>query len=310
MKAEPQVGRDGSPWTSRGRVARLLLLGAALWSNGCSLLLAVDEQCTVDADCVQLGLRNGVCDAGACVAAPAADSWACLGQKFPPAGAQTFVIDMPLSDGVTGEPPQVKRVGLCTEYDLACASPLPARYVDGAVEADVKRGFVGRLLVEVEGALPLILFWSRPLDSTSLPEDPQNLGAFPVLNEATVSSLLTYSKLNYNPTTKGNAFFLALDCNGDPVEGVAVTVTGETGVSTEPADQLTPLYIRNSVPDRTLTATTASGQGAIANLEPGLQTLTFSRQATGQVVSSNSVLIQAGYSYGIVVLPTDASTKQ
>lgn len=277
--------------------AALTLLTGLVAPSACTLALATEDQCKVDADCAARGLTDGTCQAGVCTAGAviSADRWACLGKPLQLEGPDPATIVLPINDGVSQNVPQVNFVKICEPLDLECANGRSARFeADGTIYAEVTRGFRGRLFISAKDTLPYEFIFTRPVDSTT-PHGADSLGRAPLFAQATLEALLVSVSLKYDPKL-AYAIFQVLDCNGAPAEGIIASAGGASVI-----------YTQNRVPTPKLQATSASGDGAVAAVTPGYQTLRF-ELPNGQVVSESTHYLRAGYGYALTVLPNEGST--
>lgn len=187
-------------------------------------------------------------------------------------------------------------IKVCPAGDATCASPRSMGTTDatGSVTLTVPvlaSGLDGFLEITETSLVPTLFFMSRTNNQRIW--DSGALGVYGV--PRTLFNTLIGAVGVTADATRGHLGFLTEDCGASLVSGVSVTA------STTDA-QSTTAYSIGGIPNKTATATDASGFGFIANLPVGAPVITSKAGATR--LGTQNVLVRAGALTTINTAPT------
>jgi len=293
--------------------------------SGCGAILELDTtQCQTDADCEARGLL-GICDPeiGLCEPAESVDTdeieetgttdeieetgaamvdprtmwageWDCIGQIQLPQtvpGAvhryrQSFV------DLATRQAPEGLAVRLCAATDLPCATPLAENIPvadGGVVEVEVSSGFDGYLEATAPNFIPMIFPLAGPIvaDRLEIQRDA-------VLASEVIRTILLSAVDIEQQADRGIVLMGTRNCWDERAAGVQLRVDMFSG------DDLTRyVYFNGELPDPNVQASDATGGTAAINVLPGFAGVQTILAATGQIISSQRMVVRPGwFTYG------------
>jgi len=233
----------------------LLALVAATVS--CSVLIDTKkEQCSVDADCANLGdaFAGSVCKESVCVKSEDLGPVGCPALDPSEKPTVTLRFSVSFAGGVPDDP-QPFEVLACKRLDTTCKSPLagPVMAPNGdLIELEVPTGFQGFLQLKNRDAVPSMVFLGQKVQQDTRFWDL----TIPTPSDVTLLGLGTGTKVD---TTLGALIMIARDCDRNPLSGaVASNSTGGTGY-----------YFAAMLPDKTLMATTEEGAAGFVNVPLG-----------------------------------------
>lgn len=281
----------------------------------CSLALQTsEEQCVVDGDCAKRGAAFagmhcvdrvcvGATDGGSDVAvdAPPADPvWGCLGNVVLPTPTKTKVkITVPFVELVQKTPVTDIKVRVCARLDVSCnnpVAPLQSPGPDGRVTFDVDANFDGFAEVVPQtndaGApnyVPSLVFFNpAPVDDHVYP-------VILLLTPFALGSVAAAAGSSVDPKL-GAIFYAALNCKGEPGEGVSVT-PDRTETTTQ------GFYLIKGVPSLSASATDGSGFGGIVNTPLSFIKVSAQLFATKKPIGSTAVLSRASTITYVYLVP-------
>ena len=306
------------------RISTYLLVLCAPGLFGCQLLLELDsKQCERDVDCADMLGATYVCsnDTYLCVPDPAlVDSgppplpkeWEpCLRDKLPTADSvvvdgsiETVRVGLATIDYTTHRTPNVTSARVCLASDFDCNNPYHEGVMmdeEGFLNFEMPFLFKGRIEVEAENRLPVLVYRNRPYDG-----DYRGFGVSTVAREE-VASLGTRSDDEVQIDDAGLVIFEVRNCADDPAAGVTVARIGDSSD--------VPFYFDGPLPDQDLTATrigtdlTHDGSpiaaGGFFNAKPGFATYEARLAETGDLVATFGIEVKAGHMALIKVEPGD-----
>jgi hypothetical protein len=277
------------------RITAPVALAAALLPLGCSLLLSTPgDQCTVDADCADLGsaFAGTVCIENTCQPKPPPPdpTWGCIGHVPVPEGGAMVEVTVQLLDLLTSMPVPGLTVQLCNKYDPPCASPLEIGLTpdaQGNVTVTVASDFEGYLLVEGAGYLNTLVF----LDPLAQPKNEAVL----IVSTSEEAGLASAAAVTLNPDG-GLLIVRTANCEYDPSAGVSVTLA--------PSDMQTGFYVINNGLSTSATQTDTSGNAGFVNVTPGTPTITGTLGPGGEELGQITTLVRAGSLTFQILRPT------
>lgn len=233
------------------------LLALVASTASCSVLIdAKKEQCTVDADCENLGeaFAGSVCKESVCVKSEDLGPLGC--PAVPPSDNPTVTLSFSVSfAGAVPDDPQPFEILACKRLDASCKSPLggPVMADNGKpIQLDVPTGFQGFLQVKNRDAVPSMVFLGQKVQVDTAFWDL----TIPTPSDVTLLGLGTGTKVD---TSLGSLIMIARDCDRNRLAGVvASNSTGGTGY-----------YLAAMLPDKTLMATTEEGAAGFINVPLG-----------------------------------------
>ncbi len=280
----------------------------------CSLVLQTsDEQCVVDGDCARRGAAfagmrcvDRVCvsgtDAGgdAVADAPADPAWGCLGNVvFPPPAKAKVKVTIPFVELVQKVPVTDIKVRACARLDVGCANPVAPLQTpgpDGRVTFDVDANFDGfaEVLPTTNDAgapnfVPALVFFNPP------PTDDRVYPTILLLTPSTLSAVAGAAGSSVDPKL-GAIFYAALNCKGEPGEGVSVS-PDRTEATTQ------GFYLIKGVPSLSASATDGSGFGGIVNTPLSFIKVSAQLFATKKPIGSTAVLSRASTITYVYLVP-------
>ena len=181
-------------------------------------------------------------------------------------------------------------------FDRGCESPVATAVsdADGRVTLPIPPGFRGHLFTEGQNGLARELFYFFPPPD---PERPVTLSIpFFVANLAQVVAAGAVIGVAMVPDT-AVVFFRAEDCQGEPLTDVVLSVSPSI-------DESQPVYLSpTDLPDSTLSATGATGRGALVNIPVGNATITAVHKDHG-VIFEKTIIADANSIISIRVMPS------
>lgn len=283
----------------------------------CSLALKTsDEQCNVDGDCAARGsaFANTRCDNHVCVpyadsgnpdvvvdAPPADPIWGCLGSVvFPPPAKPKVKVTIPFVELVQKTPISDIKVRVCARLDVSCNNPVApptSPGPDGKVSFDVDANFDGfaEVLPQTNDAgtpnyVPSLVFFNPP------PTDDHVYPTILLLTPTTLTTVAAAAGTSIDPKL-GNIFYAALNCKGEPGEGVSVSPD-----RTESTTQ--GFYLIKGLPSTAASATDGSGYGGIANTPLSFVKVSATHFASKKLIGSTTVLSRAGTITYVYLVPS------
>ncbi len=210
--------------------------------------------------------------------------WTCVGTSGE-VTTEARLVDMPVRVATfAGEPVQGAQVKACSSLDASCFSPddQEATQEDGRAVLSIpitRNGYLGRFEVSAAGHVSVSVLYSPPLTSVPVGLDwllPTESEFVAVAQSAGVEVSLSL----------GHVVLVLHDCATAPAEGL--TLSSSTGS----ADVF---YLNeNFVPSPTAKATGRSGIAGFYNLPPGTFGYEAVDSATGEVVITGDVTVEAG----------------
>lgn len=310
------------------RSSGVALVAALAALAGCQALLDTGvAQCDVDGDCAArgpafAGMRciNHDCalppadvpEAGTADVAPPDPKWGCVGNvKWAPQSTSEKVVRRVRVIRVLGSSPLEGALSeACTRYDTAvgvdtmaasyCAAPLSSSTsdTDGYSSLPVPRGFDGYVATHpppsFPSMVPTLAFWFPPL-ATNDPLEIAPEDGLLVLSKGELSALVSQVSTKPVDPTLGHVFVGAADCNNDPADGVALSISNR-------ADSTVPFYDSSGLPSANLTETGADGRGGFVNVPPGAVTVEGRRN--GVKIASFTILVRAGFVTYLRLVPS------
>ncbi len=291
---------------------------------GCSLAFDYDaEQCESTTDCEALGVDNGACVDGVCIAGEGGTGavggggnggggeggtggapdprWACLPDFEEPEPEGNLVHSYKFENALDPETPVANlEIKLCALLDLDCATPIdmPVADSNGEVEISLAPNVDRYLAVTADGLMPAFVLLQKPVVI------PQTQKVIRMASEAVLTSLAEAQGASYDPL-KGVTIVLAVDCNDDRAEGVTIH-----SAQAEGDPDVEPFYFFNDIPDINATETDVQGAGGYLNLPIGLidYTTKYGTEGStlpGTVIGSASFRARAGAITYVPIGPTE-----
>jgi hypothetical protein len=179
----------------------------------------------------------------------------------------------------------------CNKIDIDCAGPVAETFsdVNGFVSIQVDNGFDGYLEIVKDGYYPVLLFTNPPIT-----QDVSINTALGLFTPAQFAGLTGAAGVTVN-TERGHVLTGAEDCNANTTAGVSLTLSTA-------GDGSTPFYLRNSIPDATVSTTDDSGLGGFLNVTPGFAFLTGKVASIDMTMGKSSILVRKGYLSAVVPL--------
>lgn len=284
----------------RRLLAALPLMGAA---QACSVVLSPGEvQCESDADCVERGFAEGVCESSVCVEPEIIDPiWGCLGnvEEPEPDPSQTVTLAVRLAFATDGLPlPSDAVVDVCDKLDIECTVMSPdypkglAPGANGVVDLEVRQGFDGFVRISHPDIVDSRVYVGRPVITPPKVEEIQ------LLRPNEYAALAALAQDTPDPT-RGTAILLSGDCQGEAVGGVRFTIATADADSTE-------FYLINQGPvlPPSATSTDADGFGGYFNLPVGATVAKALRADDDVYIGESSFQVLAETISYVLVLPT------
>jgi hypothetical protein len=283
----------------------------------CSLALKTsDEQCNVDGDCAARGpaFANTKCENRVCVAnvdsgapdvvadAPPADPiWGCLGNvTIPPPAKPKVKVTIPFVELVQKTPISDFKVRVCARLDVSCNNPVApaaAPGPDGKVTFNVDANFDGfaEVLPQTNDAgtpnyVPSLVFFNPP------PTDDRVYPTILLLTPTTLTTVAAAAGSSVDPKL-GSIFYAALNCKGEPGEGVSVS-PDRTETNTQ------GFYLIKGLPSLAASSTDSSGYGGIVNTPLSFVKVSATHFASKKLIGSTTVLSRAGTITYVYLLPS------
>jgi len=197
----------------------------------------------------------------------------------------------------TGLPREGATIHQCNSLlDPQCLSPVDTQITDenGATNFDLPEGFNGHLAIEGTDSLaPMIVHIFPPPDPEASTTNPLSAQSANFSEIAATAAVLGVSIV---PDT-GIYLFTAIDCLGNPLSGVQVTISPRL-----PETETAYLAI-SGLPDSNLTHTGAPGTGAIVNLPTGFITVKAVHEDEGTIFEQ-TVLVAADTLTAALIVPS------
>jgi hypothetical protein len=214
------------------------------------------------------------------------NAFSCRDRAWPSPSSAIVNFSLSVADLVGDVPRDGVIIQACPNFDPNCQSPIDEATTDaeGNFTMPLQEGFRGHLFVPSPPSDPAL----APLKAHLFPP-PDSDPSVPVRADLRVTTLPIVSALaallNASVVAEtGHVFFTAIDCDGAPLDDVAVSasvVTAET----------TTAYIGASgQPDKSLIGTGPAGQGAIINLPPGFVTIRGVHAIEGKIFEQSAVV--------------------
>ncbi len=309
--------------TARAGVGFFVALLSTL--AGCSLAFDYDAvQCESAADCSALGVENGACVDGVCVAnegaaggggsggqgaggsggdggSPVDPRWACVEGFQEPEPEGDLIHLYKFESAVDPETPlQNLQIKLCQIFEPDCETviDMPVADATGAVELSLSPSFDGYLSVTADGLMPSFVLLQKPVVI------PQTQKVIRMASQAVLTSLAAAQGATYDPM-KGVTIVLAVDCSDERAPGVTIH-----SAQADADPDATPFYFKNDIPDISATETDEQGAGGYLNLpiELIVYTIKFGTEGntlTGTEIGSATFTARAGAITYVPVGPTE-----
>jgi len=313
----PQCFSQRSPQRLLSAVAMLCVLGLLSWIPGCTVLVDANRtQCGKDSDCTSKGAEfaGAVCSEGLCIVDPArpkcakdADcaangapagavclagfcevdaQWGCEGA--PPNSTHAYKLTMHIQDAVNSMKSLEGVVAqLCRKLDVTCEDPIGAPVTSdagGGVTLSVESGFAGYVYLTSPKVTPSLYFLTSPVTGDL------NLPSVPLASPFAAGQIVASAGgegASWN-RERGLVLLNAFDCQGATAGGLTF--------SAGTADQSTfSFYLVNNLPTSKGTETDMTGYGGLANVPPGVSTISTTLGPDGRKVSTVSILVRAGH---------------
>ena len=295
----------------------ILAASATTLVFACSLALKTsDEQCNVDGDCANRGaaFANTKCVNHVCVAdvkpdsgidagpdAPVDPKWGCLGSvTIPPPVKPKVKVTIPFVELVQKTPITDIKVRACARLDVSCnnpVAPLTAPGADGKVSFTVDANFDGFAEVVPEKSdagvpnyVSSLVFFNPP------PTDDHVYPTILLLSPTTLGTVAAAAGSSVDPKL-GSIFYAALNCAGDPGEGVSVS-PDRTETSTQ------GFYLIKGLPSLAASSTDTSGYGGIVNTPLSFVKVSATHFASKKPIGSTTVLSRAGTITYVYLVPS------
>jgi hypothetical protein len=295
--------RSSATRTSAASAARFLGLAAACALAGaCHRLLELDEpQCDNDGACLDRGFAAGVrCVDERCRPAeappPPTGPWACLGRvEFPRATGAMVPFELQVRDIASNLGLAGANARLCGRNDSACSSSFSPLISDaeGYLAWTVSDNFDGYAEVDLATYARSIYY-----PQISYIRRGGGRGPYVSLGKPELLQALAQANGASRDPAAGDALLYVVDCDGKPAGGVRF--------ETEAVQPNTlPYYLVNRVPDGSAPETDAVvGGGGFLNLPARLVSFRAFVGATGQTISTVSLIVRPGSVTFAVVEPT------
>jgi hypothetical protein len=191
-------------------------------------------------------------------------------------------------------------VKICAMADEACATPTAqgTTDADGKVTVDLPagaQGLDGYVQFEKEG-YPVTLGFYSFVDNAAIYGTNDLSRVYFLVTNQTIG-LLTGMVGISQVAERGMAIFSGLNCTNETQAGLVVTAANADA-------QTKAVYLKNGMPDATLTSTTVTSTGAIANIPVGKTSIVTTDAASGKTVGKLDVLVRAGAVTGLIAGPT------
>lgn len=283
------------PNTFSSRTISCLLLGLSSSSSSCSLGIdPLTQQCAKDGDCARYGFPNFECVESICKEKkeePIDPRFACSKDKWPDEDdSQLVKYDFVVTNLMGAHPYKGMSVYLCPSFDTECEEPEAKAISDekGRVSLDLPLGFRGHLYLPTPEDDPSVI----PVDAHVYPPPSKNKKAvrrkgMVVATNEVMGQLAALDGAKVVPGT-GHVSFTALDCAGEPLDGVDVQVAKEN------SDTWHIYAGEGGLPDPHLHATGPSGRGAILNLPLGYCVITATHRDFGKIFDQAVVIKENG----------------
>lgn len=210
--------------------------------------------------------------------------WTCVGTSGE-VSTEVRAVDLPVRVATFArEPVQGAEVKACSALDASCSAPDDTEVTqeDGRVVLSIpieRRGYLGRFEASADGHVSVSLIYSPPL--TSVPTDLDWL----LPTESEFAAIAKSAGVEIS-LSLGHVVLVLHDCATAPAEGL--TLSSSTGS----ADVF---YLNeNFVPSPTAKATGTSGIAGFYNISPGTFGYEAVDSATGRVVITGDVTVEAG----------------
>lgn len=183
------------------------------------------------------------------------------------------------------------RFRACNKIDIDCAGPTAETFSDvsGFVSIQVDNGFEGYLEIVKDGYYPVLLFTNPPIT-----QDVSIDTALGLFTPAQFGGLTGAAGVTVDPE-RGHVLTGAKNCDDTTTAGVSLTLSTADASSTQ-------FYLRNSIPDATVTTTDDSGLGGFLNVTPGFAVLTGKVASIDMTMGKSSILVRKGYLSAVVPL--------
>ena len=256
------------------------MVGAECVESVCWTAMA---QCTVDAECLPLGLEyeGGRCLQGQCRPNPL---WRC-DRATVGTGSELVEIALLIRDAITLGPKRGVKGQACQKLDVTCQTPIKEALTDadGYLRMVLPADFGGYIEIREPGYFPAMYFLppALPLDG--------ELSPFPLMTSNEIATAIAALALGAELSPeRGHMMLIALDCYDE-------FVTGATFDSPSKDEATLSFYVRDLVPDPHASGTGNTGDAGYLNFQPGVASIDMKQSESGLLLGRTSVLVRAGY---------------
>lgn len=215
------------------------------------------------------------------------ETFSCRDVPFPELSAtETVDFTLKVVNLIDQRPYEGLTVQACSNLDAMCTEPIGQTTTDAAGDftLTLPEGFLGHLFIPPPAEEPDL----APLNAHIFPP-PSNDPAVPTRPGLVVTTLELFDQLAQLAGSNlvagtGHLFFTAIDCQGLPLEGVAV------GPLMATPDTLVVYLGASGQPDLSLNGTGTTGQGAILNVPTGFVTLRGVHQSEGALFEQSVIV--------------------
>jgi hypothetical protein len=211
-----------------------------------------------------------------------AEGFECLDASPDEAAASSgeYTVSFFLRDSVTLAPKGGVKARPCRRLDSECTSPMGdgATNADGRVAMSLPAGFDGYIQFEGNEIATTLYFFDPPV-SADVPEL-----LISVSSPATTAGIVQLTGATPD-RDRGFVLLSTYDCKGAAAAGVTIT-SGAVG------DAAKLFYVRNGLPDTTMTATDETGYAGVVNAAPGAAS--FTATIGDRTIGSVTVQVKAG----------------
>jgi hypothetical protein len=226
--------------------------------------------------------------AGAGAEQPPVDpKWACLGKSASPSAVAlrpTVGFSLGLNDPATQATPPGASMRACNRFDIDCAAPVQgpaAPAADGLMHLELPQGFAGFLEIMSPAIIPVLYFFSQPLQADRQDE-------FIVVSFDTARALAASGDVALDPEL-GLIAVRTMDCQGELSGGVEFS--NQTGG--------VPFAFVDGLPAIGYAVSNREGLGGFVNVPPGLVVLQGQEVSSAHLTGTVSVVVRKGwFAYG------------
>jgi hypothetical protein len=236
------------------------------------------------------------------VAPVVVDQWGCFATTPATTSSQLvdlFAVDLlktpSLVSVLEGPPVANAVVNACAPFDASCSSPVGDTWTTdslGRARLQIAANFGGYLQVVTDNYFPRLIYDDRLRTGTS----GKLVFAYLFDKVAWAGAVQQIFQIPLQPNG-GFVYAEVYDCQGKFANGISFELE-------QTQDTTRSFYTLDGVPNPSLSETTGGRGGGFINAPEGTYRLTSKVNATGQIISTNTIYVRGGWDTTVFIGPT------